>query len=117
MCVPVADADGDEEDDADGDEVNLVEALGEAWHGDPPLARRVDAHRCAEVRREAPRHGGVGEDILHDQVRPGQERRQLPWIIIHQQKKEPHLRFTKEEHDQNSSKNAKCYKSSYYFDE
>ena len=75
MLLPVADADGDEEDDADSDKVNLVEALGEAWHGDPPLARRVDAHRCAEVRREAPRHGGVGEDVLHDQVRPCQERR------------------------------------------
>ena len=47
-------------------------------HGDPPLAGRVHAHRRAQVRREAARHGGVGEDVLHDQVRPRQERRQLP---------------------------------------
>jgi hypothetical protein len=76
--LPVADADGDEEDDADGDEVDLVEALGQARHGDAPLALRVHAHRRAEVRREAARHGGVGEDVLHDQVRASQERRELP---------------------------------------
>ena len=75
---PVADADGEQEDDADGDEVHLVEPLGQARHGDPPLAGRVHADRRAEVRREAARHGGVGEDVLHDQVRPRQERRELP---------------------------------------
>lgn len=76
--VPVADADGDEEDDPDGDEVDLVEAVGEARHGDPPLAGRVHADRRAHVRREAARHGGVGEDVLHDQVRPRQERSEFP---------------------------------------
>ena len=75
---PVADADGDDEDDADGDEVHLVEPLRQARHGDPPLAGRVHADRRAQVRREASRHGGVGEDVLHDQVRPRQERRELP---------------------------------------
>ena len=74
---PVADADGDEEDDADGDEVHLVEPLRQPRHGDPPLAGRVDADRRAQVRREAPRHGGVGEDVLHDQVGPRQESREL----------------------------------------
>ena len=76
--APVANADGDEEDDGDGDEIDLVESLGQALHDDPPLARRVHADRRAEVRREAARHGGVGEDVLHDQVRPRQERRELP---------------------------------------
>ncbi|GJM87966.1 hypothetical protein PR202_ga03977 [Eleusine coracana subsp. coracana] len=65
-------------DDSDGDEVDLVEPFRQARHGDPPLARRVDADRRAEVRREAARHGGVGEDVLHDQVRARQERSKLP---------------------------------------
>jgi hypothetical protein len=76
--LPVANADGDDEDDGDGDEVDLVEPAGQARHGDPPLAGRVHADRRAQVRREAACHGGVGEDVLHDQVRPCQERRELP---------------------------------------
>jgi hypothetical protein len=75
---PIADGDEEQEDDADGDKVHLVEHLGQARHGDPALVGRVHAHHRAEVRREATRHDGVGEDVLHDQVRSRQERRELP---------------------------------------